>query len=224
MPIYKGQTKIVSLYKGTAKIVKVYKGTNVVFSSGRLPSAFQEVEYIESSGTQYIDSGLPLTLTTGVSFDAQYKNGESIGVLLGVLEINVGRLQPYYLDYGTLKANYQISSNSITLTSSNLYDRYTLEFNVNNSDIKFNGVSVGTVDNIGSTTNTIYLFCRNYSASPYYASVKLYSCKFYDNGILVRDYIPCYRKADNVIGLYDSINGVFYTNAGTGTFTKGADV
>ena len=33
-----------------------------------------------------------------------------------------------------------------------------------------------------------------------------------------------YRKSDKVIGLYDVVNGVFYTNAGSGTFTKGADV
>ena len=57
MPIYRGNTKVVSLYRGTTKIVKVYKGTNVVYTSSRLPAEFQEVAYIESTGTQYIDSG-----------------------------------------------------------------------------------------------------------------------------------------------------------------------
>ena len=42
--------------------------------------------------------------------------------------------------------------------------------------------------------------------------------------MLVRDFIPCYRISDGVIGLYDKVSGKFYTNAGTGTFTKGADV
>ncbi len=46
----------------------------------------------------------------------------------------------------------------------------------------------------------------------------------YDNGTLVRDFIPCYRKQDGVIGMYDLANDVFYTNAGTGTFLKGANV
>ena len=36
--------------------------------------------------------------------------------------------------------------------------------------------------------------------------------------------IPCYRKSDNVIGLYDMVGGTFYINNGTGTFTKGDDV
>ena len=34
-------------------------------------------------------------------------------------------------------------------------------------------------------------------------------------------YIPCYRKSDNVVGLYDIIADEFKTNAGTGSFTKG---
>lgn len=36
-------------------------------------------------------------------------------------------------------------------------------------------------------------------------------------------YIPCYRKSDNVIGLYDIITDEFKTNAGTGSFTKGSN-
>ena len=56
MPIYKGNTKIVKLYKGTAQIVKRYKGTNIIYSASRLPAEFQEVEYLESTRTQYIDT------------------------------------------------------------------------------------------------------------------------------------------------------------------------
>lgn len=44
------------------------------------------------------------------------------------------------------------------------------------------------------------------------------------DGDLVRDFIPCYRKLDNVAGLYDMVNDEFYTNIGTGTFTLGPNV
>lgn len=37
-------------------------------------------------------------------------------------------------------------------------------------------------------------------------------------------YKPCYRKADNVAGWYDTAAGVFYTNEGTGSFAVGPDV
>ena len=66
MPIYKGNTKIVKLHKGTTQIVKRYKGTDLIYSASRLPSEFQEVEYIESSGTQYIDTGFLPTINTKI--------------------------------------------------------------------------------------------------------------------------------------------------------------
>lgn len=40
----------------------------------------------------------------------------------------------------------------------------------------------------------------------------------------IRNFIPCYRKSDNVIGMYDLITKTFYENAGTGTFIKGNDI
>jgi hypothetical protein len=38
------------------------------------------------------------------------------------------------------------------------------------------------------------------------------SFKIWENNVLVRDFIPVYRKSDSVVGMYDSVNDVFYTN------------
>jgi hypothetical protein len=46
-------------------------------------------------------------------------------------------------------------------------------------------------------------------------------CKIWDNQNLIRNFIPCYRKSDGVIGLYDLVEGKFYTNSGIGDFLKG---
>ena len=54
-------------------------------------------------------------------------------------------------------------------------------------------------------------------------SGKIYACLIYDNDTLIRDYAPC-TNASGTVGLYDMANGVFYTNAGTGVFTAGAEV
>ena len=56
-----------------------------------------------------------------------------------------------------------------------------------------------------------------------YASMKLYSCKIYNNGTLVRNLVPA-KNSGGTIGLYDLVNSAFYTNAGSGTFTAGADI
>ena len=53
----------------------------------------------------------------------------------------------------------------------------------------------------------------------------MYSLKLYNNNnTLLRDFIPCYRKSDGVIGLYDKVEGKFYTNQGSGTFLKGSNI
>lgn len=44
------------------------------------------------------------------------------------------------------------------------------------------------------------------------------------SGVIRCDLVPCYRKADGEIGMFDLVSKTFLTNAGTGTFTKGADV
>jgi hypothetical protein len=43
------------------------------------------------------------------------------------------------------------------------------------------------------------------------------------NGYINR-FVPCYRKADNTPGMYDTILNLFYANAGTGSFIVGPDI
>jgi hypothetical protein len=93
--------------------------------------------------------------------------------------------------------------------------------------VRYDGQSASI--NLSPSNNTVnypmYLFARNVDGQASgFSNRKLGAFKIWDNGILIRNYIPCYRKSDNVIGLYDLVNNVFYTNAGTGTFLKGADV
>lgn len=66
-------------------------------------------------------------------------------------------------------------------------------------------------------TENIKLFYENNRAN----CSKLFYCKMYENDILIRDFIPCYRNSDNEVGMYDLVNNVFYINQGTGTFTYG---
>ena len=53
---------------------------------------------------------------------------------------------------------------------------------------------------------------------------KIKYCKIWEEDNLIRNLVPCYRKSDNKLGLYDIVNGKFYTNQGTGEFTAGPDV
>lgn len=54
---------------------------------------------------------------------------------------------------------------------------------------------------------------------------KLYRARISNDYEVIRDYVPCYRKSDGVVGLYEKVTGQFLTNdADTGSFAKGKDV
>jgi len=40
----------------------------------------------------------------------------------------------------------------------------------------------------------------------------------------VREYIPCYRKSDGVVGVYEKVTGQFLTSEIEAGFTKGANI
>lgn len=61
-----------------------------------------------------------------------------------------------------------------------------------------------------------FLYCTS--------NIKLFRLLVNKNNNPIRELIPCYRKIDLVAGMYDRVNGVFYTNAGTGEFIVGPDV
>lgn len=56
------------------------------------------------------------------------------------------------------------------------------------------------------------------------ASAILYYCKIWEDDVLVRDFVPCYRKSDNAVGLLDKVENKFYENAGTVPFEKGPNI
>ena len=54
--------------------------------------------------------------------------------------------------------------------------------------------------------------------------IKIYKLIFTANGVKEANFIPCYRKTDNEIGMYDTVEETFYTNQGTGKFDVGPNV
>ena len=72
-----------------------------------------------------------------------------------------------------------------------------------------------------STTYNLYLFGNNENgtfAFPFYS--KIYYCKIWENGVLVRDFIPV-LDGNNVACLLERVENKFYYNKGTGIFSYG---
>lgn len=78
---------------------------------------------------------------------------------------------------------------------------------------------------LSSYKDTEYATLFAYRADRYLWFGKMFDVEFRrsDNSVYAK-YVPCYRKSDGEIGMYDIVSGAFFANVGTGTFVKGADV
>ena len=75
---------------------------------------------------------------------------------------------------------------------------------------------------ITSGAYIIYLFCYNVIGTrSFYGKQWIYEIHFSLGGEVIRSFYPVYRKSDSKPGMYDIVNGVFYTNQGTGEFLVG---
>lgn len=188
-----------------------------------LPSEYTQVEYIESSGTQYIDTNFKPNQNTRVVLD--FINKDTTGSFLFGARISYSdnSFTLVSADGSNVRSDYGANQYNYART---VGTRYVFDKNKNIDTLFQNGTQINTHTFTATTINpnlNLYLFSTNNNGTAgTCSSIKLYSCKIYNNGTLVRDYIPCYNSS-NVIGLYDLINNVFYTNKGTGTFIKGSN-
>lgn len=185
-----------------------------------LPGNYTQVRHIESSGTQYINTGFKPNNNTRVVMDAQMITLAQPNFFFGARTssntVNYSVLltgSKYRSDYGESK----VSSSTAGGT-----DRVSIDKNKNVCTV--NGETITNDSSTFSSSYNLYLFASNDGGTAdYFGSMKLYGCQIYNNGTLVRDFIPC-KNARGVVGLYDVVNDVFYTDAAGGTFTAGADV
>lgn len=192
-----------------------------------LPKEYQEVAYIESTGTQWIDTGIIPNENTAVEVEYSLTSNTA-AYLIGV-----------FSPYGSAgnRGRYTIFYNNNTVM---LRDKRDVDMNYAKTydnfihNIKVKPLKV-YIDNAEQTSSTYAFTNPNtcdksfglfgfYNNGMVYGSNRLYFCKIYDGNNLLAHYIPCYRIADNVIGLFDIINQIFYTNKGTGEFRKGINV
>lgn len=193
----------------------------------KLPDAYQEVEYIESTGTQYIDTGYKLNTDCAIEFDYYLTSGESFSPFGSFDGETTTGFTLYTKDNHSRFGYFEIGSGIGVTGNYNGYisnQRTTAIYSKNGVYQNSNLVYSITTKYVASNFNC-FLFCRNVGGvATGLGAIRFYIFKIYDNDTLVRNFVPCYRKSDSVIGMYDTVSGNFLTNAGSGTFLKGSDV
>ncbi len=194
--------------------------------TGRLPDGYTELEYIESTGTQWIDTGITPSEVDNIYI--RFKNtttnaGYLIGATNSTGRYNYVGIHNAFQGYGEnwgggsdYKA-FNIPADTTTV--------HTIEIDLRNTpQFYFDSVLKATqspYETINSTNNLI--INANVLGTQNRCSAQYYEVKLSNNGTLIRNLVPALNP-DGKIGMYDLVGGRFYENAGTGTFIGGQPV
>lgn len=201
--------------------------SNLYSSSLKLPAEYQEVEYIQSTGTQYINTGINPTAKS--RFTMRFFNPGISGNqgIAGVSNGNIWGQCEWSLWYNGANIDYSrpaSSTTGATANLSNVYQRntnYYLDFSTTILKLNASTSSPSTLYADYQSVRPFTIFVVNRESLRNYGTLRLYHFSFFEDGLEISNLIPCYRKSDGVIGLYDTIRNQFLTNAGTGTFICG---
>ena len=197
-----------------------------------LPVEYQRVEYIESSGTQFIELPIGFYPTDEVSIKGAnpninssdkylvspktWNNNDNRFAIFGSNR-NTQNTLTYVFGYGNLGTGH--TTYTMPVGPNNDFHRFYYADRI--SVCPDLAIAIGVANVVfGSETANLKLF-YGYNANTI-GKINYYIHKKVDGRKLAL--FACYRKSDGVIGMYDIENDVFYTNDGSGDFTKGQDI
>lgn len=223
-----GTTEATAMYIGSTQIWSTGGGSQ--YQANGLPNGWTELEYISStsSGSQYINLGVKLYETLGTNYD--------IAMKFNLIGNGSDATQPTMF-------NCQNQTNPwpgtfVRRTNNNVTGRYIGGSNKDNTLGIINQLielpvqtspnkNVYSLNNGGQThAFGTSLFCafKDTSNTPFrFCEAKLYYFKLWVEGVLIRDLIPC-KDTNNVVGMYDVVNNVFYTSPNGAAFVAGPTV
>lgn len=204
-----------------------------VWAGGVLPEGYTELLWLESTGTQFIDTGVVFADTNG--FAITYQNmakgayeGNSVvcgsRVDMGDTRCLVGSNNQkgtntyVYVGWNTLGKSWYVKDHergTLWVNYENnrrVYDRGSLTWNITTS--------------LTNQTCTFYLFAGHaaYAETPLKGDSRIMSFRMTAGRTVIMDLVPARRTQDDELGMYDVVGKRFLTNGGTGTFLAGPAV
>lgn len=178
-----------------------------------LPNGYTKLEYIESTGTQYISTGITPTENTKVVIE--FSSSSSSGVVFGQdsgYKVNAFMVAMTVVVFDSTKKDISISANA----------KHTVQVAPKAFKVD-NGSSQYIYANKVNAAYPMFLFGNNRKGKfSEGVAMKLYSFKVYENDVLIADYIPC--KQGNAVGLYDDVAGAMNLPLWAGDFTAGPSI
>lgn len=243
--------EITNLKEGDTIEPKTYLTFNITFKykEGTIPSNdnntlnsylnflfLHKLQYIESTGEQYIDTEVVPKYTSTFDMEFSLTDLTQTQALYGTrtkMDNGVYHNLFLYKDQRIIEQldnRFQLrwDENSTQNFSTNIYldegKKVKFKKNIDTIEISTNGSSI-TIDNPHTEweiDSSAYIFNQNQQDTPETRRgiMRLYYLKMYDNGTLIRDYIPVLDKK-GVACLYDFVANKYFYNSGTGEFQYG---
>lgn len=185
-----------------------------------LPNGYTKLEYVESSGAQYVDTGFQPNQDTRVVIECEPTvTTSSQMAVFGARESNSGQAALAYGFNVMTSTSCRSDYMGTNATISGDYPAGTrISVDMNKNVCTVNGKTGNTTAKTGQTPYNLFLFNVNNIGTPHSTfgfKGKVYSCQIYDNGNKIRDYIPA-KNPSGVPGLYDLMNNTF-SSSGTST-------
>ena len=193
-----------------------------------IPDGYTGLEYIQSSGTQYINTGIKCDNLNLYSEIVGNFTSISTEQWMGCEDSNSNNSTNmiFYFICAVYNSNFvlQYGSGGKEVT-------FTADTNIH-SFILDGANKIAKVDNTQNSlevdkhpnNNIIFLFGRNSNGTfKNGCNFKMQRAIFKNGDTLLFNGIPCKRNSDSAIGLYDTVSQTFFANSGTGTFTAGAE-
>lgn len=190
-----------------------------------LPDGYTKVDYLQSSGTQWIDMGIAPDQNTKVILKilATNLNGSSGVSLIGSRSSNDSSDQFFtYIsaDQGFL---FRVDGDKApsAFTNFKVNTLYTITLSASRFLVHDNGNRVLTMY-LSSSDFTSTVTMALFRAKPFSMGFigNIYACKHYNNDHLIQHFVPC-LDSDGIPCMYDLVSKTAFYNQGTGSFTWG---
>jgi len=198
-------------------------------AGGRLPAAYQEVEWIGcSAGGPYINTGLYPTSEWKITGNFRMEAAPAYTAYIFGVKQGSNKVLEFYGNSNNLA--YKNTSSGASVLNCGSTDTSWHSFEAAEKTMKIDSTTYtsSSFGGITSITNPLLLLGTFQASGAITGGNTGREIKEIfienENGVLVGDFVPCYRKSDNAIGMYDLVTNAFLGNSGSGSFTKGSNV
>lgn len=189
-----------------------------------IPDGVELYDYIQSSGTQWIDTGYVPKGNFGTDIKFQLINTSSFATIWGSMPSS-SQITPRTGFHNYPQSQWMAGINATSSFGTANTSVHTLKQTFSNGTetmiLDGNQVYTGNPGATALSSNnlSIGLFARNQNPVTNYTSMKCYYFSINDGSKLVRNFLPCTYLGEP--GMWDTVENRFYGNQGTGQFTLG---